>query len=122
MNWEEFPCNCQYCKHRPPLRPPDLLRHLVAMIEEHFGRPALLSSGARCAAKNSEIGGSTRSKHLEGIAIDFSVPGIPTKDVHFWIDSGFPDKFGLGLYNNHVHLDVREGRARWDFSDEKTKA
>ena len=36
--------------------------------------PVLISSGYRCAALNSAVGGASNSAHLYGCAVDFTVP------------------------------------------------
>lgn len=39
-------------------------------------KPILISSGFRAPAVNKAVGGSKNSKHMEGLAADFSCPGF----------------------------------------------
>jgi hypothetical protein len=39
------------------------------------GRPILVSSGYRCPALNTRVGGSGKSKHMLGLAADVTCPG-----------------------------------------------
>lgn len=41
--------------------------------------PVQISSGFRCPALNSAVGGATNSAHLDGLACDFTVPGYGTE-------------------------------------------
>ena len=44
--------------------------HIFQPVRDHFGRPIYVSSGYRCADLNVAIGGSVRSQHVEGRALD----------------------------------------------------
>mgnify|MGYP000011529744 FL=1 len=44
--------------------------HIFQPVRDHFGRPINVSSGYRCADLNVAIGGSVRSQHVEGRALD----------------------------------------------------
>ena len=64
---------------------------------------------------------SSKSKHMEGIACDFKVwrgkgciKQVPPSIVYGLLDCWFPDRYGIGLYHNRVHLDTRPTKARWD--------
>lgn len=45
-------------------------------VREHFGKPAIVTSGTRCKKHNTEVGGVANSRHLQGKAIDMYVQGI----------------------------------------------
>lgn len=78
-----------------------------------------ITGPSRCRESTLEVGGTPKSKHLEGIACDFKVinssdgevmdPRIAYRILNEW----YPDTFGIGLYHNRVHLDTREAKARW---------
>lgn len=62
--------------------PPSVLKRLaiVAWQMEHVRRicdskPVLISSGYRCSVVNEKVGGSANSAHIQGWAVDFTVPG-----------------------------------------------
>jgi hypothetical protein len=44
-------------------------------------RPISVSSGYRSEALNTEIGGSTKSDHISGLAVDFKVNGMSNRDT-----------------------------------------
>ncbi len=66
---------------------------------------------------------SSKSKHIDGGAVDFklfrkalngSKIQILPKVIHSHLDKKYPNRLGLGLYNNRNHMDPRSTRARWD--------
>lgn len=73
-----------------------------------------INSGCRCDSHNAAEGGSKGSKHKLGIAADYRIDGVSADDVATYLETKYPDKFGIGRYNGRTHLDVRSGKARWD--------
>ncbi len=57
---------------------------VVQPIREHFG-PTVLNSGYRGPALNEAVGGSAKSQHCKGEAVDLEVPGVPNAEVAEWI-------------------------------------
>jgi len=47
-------------------------------VRDLLGVPVLVSSGYRSPAVNQRIGGSTRSQHMDGLAVDFTAPSYGT--------------------------------------------
>jgi len=70
------------------------------------------NSGIRCEYHNNIVGGGKESQHLYGKAMD--IPCESAKEVYEWLDGLYPNKYGIGLYNTFIHVDVRSCRARWD--------
>ncbi|MBL4751990.1 MAG: peptidase M15 [Flavobacteriales bacterium] len=58
---------------------------ILQPVREHYGVPITPSSGFRCEALNSAIGGSPKSQHMLGQAVDFTVPGIDIVNLARWI-------------------------------------
>jgi hypothetical protein len=64
--------------------PADVLANLVRLakmlekVRELLKKPIFISSGFRCAALNTRVGGSKTSAHLEGRAADFICPAFGT--------------------------------------------
>jgi uncharacterized protein YcbK (DUF882 family) len=57
-----------------------------------------------------------RSQHLLGRAIDFHVPGLsPALCARYAESVPAFDGGGIGIYDGHVHVDVRLGRVRWAY-------
>ncbi len=57
---------------------------VVQPIRDHFG-PTVLNSGYRGPALNEAVGGSAKSQHCKGEAVDLEVPGVPNAEVAEWI-------------------------------------
>ena len=69
------------------------------------------SSVCRCIQHNFDIGGRSTSQHLVARAAD--ILHEDPKKLYDFIDYRFPDKYGLGLYQWGIHIDTRQGKARW---------
>lgn len=79
--------------------------------------PVRVNSGCRCTTHNDSLKGSSpKSQHLLGKAADIRVDGYTPEDVADFakILSEFANS-GIGIYDTFTHLDVRDGRARWDY-------
>lgn len=115
----EFDCACHYdaCTTTP------VCGELVNLLEQFrtaVGQPIHINSGYRCAAHNAEIGGEPHSQHLLGTAAD-----IVRADKVQWGESDrlFAEEVcknsGLGSYITPasrylwLHIDSRNGKARW---------
>jgi len=93
----------------------ELLTHLE-YERAHFGRPIIITSGARCAEYNRRVGGAERSQHVLGRAADHYIEGVSPREQYEYFNSRFPRRYGLGLYvtSNFIHFDTRVGEAaRW---------
>lgn len=83
------------------------LRRLLSLIEGHFGRPVIISSGCRSARGNRRAGGARHSYHLRCMAADIKLAGVPEGTLLRFVTK-LPGRGGLGTYcrNSIVHLDV----------------
>lgn len=92
---------------------------LVAVLEkarQHFGKPIKINSGYRTVAYNSTLKNSSpKSQHTHGNAADIVVSGVKPIDVYTYFNETYPNTYGVGIYNNFVHIDVRPNKARWDY-------
>lgn len=82
-------------------------------VRTHFNKPVIITSGYRTAEYNKKIGGVKNSQHTKGAAADIKVSAIPAKEVQKYLQSKYPDKYGIGSYLNFTHIDVRAKKARW---------
>lgn len=106
---DEFACRCG-CGFA------DVSPELIEVLEDlraYFRQSIKISSGCRCPARNKEVGGETKSKHMEGIAADIQVKNIVPYKVYKYLNTKYSEKYGIGLYPTWVHIDVREEKARW---------
>jgi len=63
---------------------------------------------------------SKKSMHLKGMAADFHLyfiargkkVRVKSRDVYEYLDRKHPNRFGLSLYSNRVHFDVRSKKWR----------
>lgn len=57
------------------------IKRIADEIREHFGKPAIITSGTRCVKNNKEVGGVAGSYHTTGNAIDIVVQGVSANEV-----------------------------------------
>lgn len=81
-------------------------------LRDFIGKPLTVTSGYRPLERNKTIGGSSKSKHMEGIAADIYVEGMSVEELYFIVKHF--NFNGIGIYNYHVHVDVRGVMAFWD--------
>ena len=92
----------------------ELNRVLQKDIRDHYGKRVTITGPNRCHKQNSQTpGASDHSAHQVGKAADFKVEGVTPVHVYAHLDAKYQNKYGLGLYHNRVHVDVRPKRARW---------
>ena len=89
------------------------LTQITNALGKHFKTPVEVTSGFRCPSKNKAVGGSSKSKHLTGEALDIVVPGVHPSIVADWLEMTYPNKYGIGRYNGHTHIDTRPHAYRW---------
>lgn len=93
---------------------------LLEKIRMHYNLPVKINSGYRTVSYNSSIkNASPKSQHTLGNAADIVVKGVSPAKVYAWLNSTYPNSLGLGIYNSFVHVDVREGKSRWDYRSKK---
>jgi len=88
-------------------------------IREHFGVPIYISSGYRSPELNEAIGGSSKSFHCHGMALDLDQDGrnkgVSNADVFYFIKNNLPFteliwEFGDENNPNWVHVALAKGR------------
>ena len=99
---------------------------LVNVIQDvcnHFKCSVDISGPNRCREHNETVQKkhnpgyipySSTSKHMDGIAADCKFPSISPDDVADYLENKYPNKYGIGRYNNRIHIDIRSIKARWD--------
>lgn len=109
FNREEFECSCGCGFNTVDAE----LISVLTSIRRYFDKPVTINSGARCAAHNSDIGGSATSQHLIGRAADIVVKDVEPKDVQDYFHRLCTDRYGIGSYDTFTHIDTRSTKARW---------
>ena len=79
-----------------------------------------ITSGFRCEAHNKAEGGEDDSQHLWGRGVDFVVyrwvsdewVQINPNNVINYLESKYPNRYGIGAYEGRSHFDTRSGGAR----------
>ena len=83
-------------------------------LRDYYQARVTITGPNRCPKKNSETSGAApNSMHLYGRACDFMVEGVRPAEIYAYLVMKYPNKFGIGLYHNRVHLDTRKEPARW---------
>jgi len=76
-----------------------LCREILEPVRAHYGIPFTPNSGYRSPSLNREIGGSPKSQHCRGEAVDLELPGISNYDLALWIRENLPfDQLILECY------------------------
>lgn len=61
-----------------------LFEKVVQPVRDNFG-VTVINSGYRSPLLNDAVGGSSKSQHCKGEAVDLEVPGVPNAKVAQWI-------------------------------------
>ena len=104
----DFTCKCGCGKDQVDAE----LLYVLVDLRNALG-PVAITSANRCTAHNARVGGGKRSQHLYSKAADIKVTGVKPSEVHTYLTTRYPDKYGIGLYNSFIHIDVRASKARW---------
>ena len=93
---------------------------ILEPVRNHFGKPVRINSGYRGPALNAAVGGSSKSQHCNGQAVDFEIDGLPNPELAKWVSQNCEfDQIILEFYNpkegpnsGWVHASYAEGANR----------
>ena len=93
---------------------------ILEPVRNHFGKPVRINSGYRGPALNSAVGGSSKSQHCNGEAVDFEIDGLPNPDLAKWVSENCEfDQIILEFYDpkegpnsGWVHASYSAGKNR----------
>ena len=95
-----------------------LFAEVVQPVRDNFGITTI-NSGYRCPELNKAVGGSSKSQHCKGEAVDIEVPGIPNAVLAKWIRDNLEfDQLILEFYtpgipdSGWVHVSYKYGHNR----------
>lgn len=110
-------CGCGLCNVTPQLL--DLAEKVRSILQT----PMIVTSVCRCREHNAKVGGSPRSKHLSGLAMDFyckrlSPQAVYDAVVRAWENGELSELGGVGVYDWGIHIDTEKAPdghlRRWD--------
>ncbi|CAN7404899.1 D-Ala-D-Ala carboxypeptidase family metallohydrolase [Pararhizobium sp. LjRoot235] len=89
---------------------PELLQ-VLKVVETHYGRKIMVTSGLRDVNHNRRAGGRRYSLHTTCQAADIQVPGVSKWDLANYLRT-IPGRGGVGTYchTESVHIDTGEAR------------
>lgn len=125
LSRHEFACKCGCGFDTVDFELVNVLQDAVFHFESKYGNRVIVSITGpnRCIEHNRKEGGAEGSKHITGKAADHkffivsesgSRKQIDPVEVYDYYCHKYPNKFGIGIYSNRVHIDSRSGKGRWD--------
>ena len=77
-----------------------VIDEIAQPLRDHFGKPVRINSGYPSPALNEAIGGSKKSQHSKGEALDLEIDGVSNMEVAGWITENCDyDQVILEFYN-----------------------
>ncbi|MBY0241765.1 MAG: DUF882 domain-containing protein [Burkholderiaceae bacterium] len=91
------------------------LRRVAGVLEQIralVGKPVMVSSGYRSPALNKAVGGAPASGHLDGLAVDITVPGMTARELAAAIRHSGIVLDQLIYEGDWVHVGLTNGKPR----------
>lgn len=106
---EEFDCHGVGCCTETLID--EKLVQYLQKIREYFKKPVNINSGYRCIIHNANIGGASKSNHMDGEAADIRISGVtPLQLAQYAEHIGV---LGIGVYSWGIHIDTRTTKYFW---------
>lgn len=102
---QEFACRCGKCGGFPTEPDTELVCRADA-LREALGVPIHISSGVRCKAHNTAVGGVSNSRHLTGKAMDFRAEGFSAAQVLARVNLLGGIRYAYAIDERYIHMDV----------------
>jgi putative chitinase len=75
-------------------------KHILEPVRNHFGKPVQINSAYRGPKLNAAVGGSAKSQHCNGEAVDFEIDGMSNYELAKWVAENTDfDQVILEFYN-----------------------
>ena len=92
------------------------IARVMEEVRDRLGdRPITINSWYRDPVTNRRVGGASRSRHLNGDAVDFVAPGLHPYNVYDRLNRWWGSKGGLASATVFTHIDARGYYARWSY-------
>lgn len=114
LYFKEQELACRHCNKRGCT---DELKAALDDYRRLVGLPVIVDDAYRCVIHNQAVSLVAKSQHPLGIAADIKVPGLTLQEMYN-AAKRIPVFLygGIGVYDaGFIHVDVRDGRARWAF-------
>lgn len=85
----------------------NVLLKILDTLREKIGEPIYINSGYRTPEYNKEVGGSTLSYHMYGMAADIRADRHTPKQLYTILDEMLKGWGGLEEHYTFLHVDVR---------------
>lgn len=108
---EEFRCKCggKYCNGFPAELQPGMV-YLADAAREYFGRPGRVVSGLRCPEWNRIQGGTEKSQHMYGEAVDLRIDGVSADQLLAFINRQPGVRYAYAINSTNVHVGIPYGK------------
>ena len=75
-------------------------KNILEPVLAHYKKPIRINSAYRGPALNKAVGGSAKSQHCNGEAVDFEIDGLSNPDLAMWVSKNLEfDQLILEFYN-----------------------
>lgn len=120
FSWSEAACKDELHTEVPA----DLRHNAIELaqnleiLRDAVNAPVIINSWYRTGKHNKKLGGALHSTHLTASGADIFIKGWMPKAIADLIEALILNKRmkqgGLGIYNAHIHYDIRGTKVRWD--------
>jgi len=109
-----------FLSHTDPRILPSL-KTVLETLTNSVGYTLDITSAYRSPDYNASVGGSKKSMHMQGKAVDVIMTGKSDSErqqfIQAAIDAGIK---GIGIYNTFTHIDIRSNKAAWGSNGSRT--
>lgn len=98
-------CPCGKCAGTLPT---EKLMRLADKVRTLAGVPVVPTSTVRCQAHNAAVGGVANSRHLQGCAMDFYIPGWNAQKTLALVAAQPETAYAYAIDETAVHMDVTQ--------------
>ena len=98
-------CPCGGCGGFP-VEPSERLMRLADKVRTAAGKPMVPTSTVRCGAHNAKVGGVANSRHMQGTAMDFVIPGMTAEQILGLVRRHPEVVYAYAINGSAVHMDV----------------